>query len=108
MVNEEGRYTQEVGPNLVGEFVLTSGNNKVLEMIQEDIIHKEDYIHSYPYDWRTKQPVILRASQQWFINTDAIKERAIVSFMYIHFEDIRIVDYAGTVVSSRGSPKTDE
>ena len=29
---------------------------------------------SYPYDWRTKQPVVLRASRQWFINTDSLKE----------------------------------
>jgi len=32
--------------------------------------------HSYPIDWRTKQPVIIRASEQWFINTEKLKSSA--------------------------------
>lgn len=39
----------------------------------------EAFIHSYPYDWRTKKPVILRASEQWFINTGKVKERCVVN-----------------------------
>ena len=35
----------------------------------------ETITHSYPYDWRTKKPVLLRASKQWFINTDNLKVR---------------------------------
>lgn len=49
-------------------------------------MHIEDYVHSYPYDWRTKKPVILRASKQWFIDTSAIKNRAIVSHHEIIFQ----------------------
>lgn len=30
--------------------------------------------HSYPHDWRTKQPIIFRATDQWFASVDAIKE----------------------------------
>lgn len=33
--------------------------------------------HSYPIDWRTKKPVIIRASDQWFINTERLKSAAI-------------------------------
>jgi isoleucyl-tRNA synthetase len=29
------------------------------------------FVHSYPYDWRTKQPVMLRATEQWFVNLAA-------------------------------------
>ena len=36
-------------------------------------------MHSYPYDWRTKQPVVIRPSKQWFINTASLKEKAKVS-----------------------------
>ena len=50
----------------------------VLELLKENILHQEEFVHSYPYDWRTKKPVILRASQQWFINTEKIKENALV------------------------------
>ena len=31
------------------------------------------------YDWRTKQPVVLRASRQWFTNTDSLKEAALAA-----------------------------
>ena len=30
--------------------------------------------HSYPHDWRTKKPVIFRATPQWFASIDPIKE----------------------------------
>lgn len=33
--------------------------------------------HAYPIDWRTKKPVIVRASEQWFMNTEALKDKAI-------------------------------
>jgi len=27
-------------------------------------------VHSYPHDWRSKTPIIFRATEQWFINID--------------------------------------
>lgn len=34
----------------------------------------EPIVHSYPHDWRTKKPVIFRATPQWFASIDPIKE----------------------------------
>lgn len=48
-------------------------------MLKNDVLHKHSYVHSYPYDWRSKQPVIYRASKQWFVNTAALKQQSIVS-----------------------------
>ncbi len=31
--------------------------------------------HSYPHDWRTKQPVIFRATDQWFASIESLKEK---------------------------------
>jgi isoleucyl-tRNA synthetase len=39
--------------------------------------HSEAHTHSYPYDWRTKLPVILRGSKQWFVSTEQLKDRAL-------------------------------
>lgn len=85
MVDEAGCYTSEVGEDLKGKYVLNEGNEAILKLVQSDILQKEQYLHSYPYDWRTKKPVILRASKQWFINTDAIKDRAVVRQCYHNF-----------------------
>lgn len=78
MVDEAGCYTYKSNLHLHGKFVLDEGTEQVIKMISEDIVHREEYVHSYPYDWRTKKPIILRASQQWFVNTEAIKGKAIV------------------------------
>lgn len=40
------------------------------------LVKEEQCVHSYPYDWRTKQPVIIRPSRQWFINTASLKDKA--------------------------------
>lgn len=79
VLNERGQYSATAGSQLEGLHVLTEGKDKVLNLIQEDVICTEDYTHSYPYDWRTKKPVILKASQQWFIDTARIKPKALVS-----------------------------
>eukprot|EP00301_Raphidiophrys_heterophryoidea_P005169 c12200_g1_i1.p1 GENE.c12200_g1_i1~~c12200_g1_i1.p1 ORF type:complete len:1388 (+),score=335.82 c12200_g1_i1:36-4199(+) len=34
----------------------------------------EKHSHRYPYDWRTKKPVIFRATKQWFINLQSIEQ----------------------------------
>src|SRR5699024_8864888 len=33
-----------------------------------------DYEHSYPFDWRTKKPIIFRATPQWFASVDKIRD----------------------------------
>ena len=40
----------------------------VLDALQNGgfLVHSEDYIHRYPHDWRSKQPVIIRTTKQWF------------------------------------------
>ena len=30
--------------------------------------------HSYPHDWRTKKPIIFRATAQWFASIEAFRE----------------------------------
>lgn len=43
------------------------------------LLKEEDCVHSYPYDWRAGQPVIILPSKQWFINTASLKDKAKVS-----------------------------
>ncbi|XP_017015792.2 isoleucine--tRNA ligase, mitochondrial [Drosophila takahashii] len=76
LVNEEGIYTREAPPFLRGKSVLEQGNPLVLEHITNDVVSSTTMEHSYPIDWRTKQPVIIRASEQWFINTEKLKSTA--------------------------------
>ena len=46
-------------------------NEKILDLLGEALVHKEDITHSYPHCWRTHKPVIFRATKQWFITIDS-------------------------------------
>ncbi|XP_061481155.1 isoleucine--tRNA ligase, mitochondrial isoform X3 [Rhineura floridana] len=78
LVDEDGCFTEAAGSELQNKAVLEEGNEAVIQMLQgaKSLLKEEKYIHSYPYDWRTKKPVIIRASKQWFINTANLKASA--------------------------------
>ncbi|KAL5293101.1 IARS2 family protein [Megaselia abdita] len=76
LVNEEGRYSSNAPDFLVGKHVIEEGNELVISKLEDDLLFKGTFCHSYPIDWRTKKPVIIRASEQWFMNTDSLKTKA--------------------------------
>uniref|UniRef100_A0A182TE99 isoleucine--tRNA ligase n=1 Tax=Anopheles melas TaxID=34690 RepID=A0A182TE99_9DIPT len=84
LIDERGRYTDRAPPFLHGKYALTEGNQLVTEALAGSTLKLTTLVHSYPIDWRTKQPVMLRASDQWFIDTDSLKQRAL--------EEIKSVD----------------
>ena len=43
------------------------------------------YVHSYPYDWRSKKPVIIRSTPQWFTNLEDLKKLALDSLTDVKF-----------------------
>ncbi|NWZ99484.1 SYIM protein, partial [Nesospiza acunhae] len=78
LVDESGYFTEAAGPELKNKNVLEEGNEAVMKMLQAagSLLKEEKYVHSYPYDWRTKKPIIIRASKQWFVNTADVKAAA--------------------------------
>lgn len=72
---------------LRGKPVLTEGNRAVLEYLRSHgrILGEHAYTHRYPYDWRSKQPVILRATEQWFADVGKIREAALKSLESVRF-----------------------
>ncbi len=52
-------------------------NLKIIERAKElGFMLKVDSItHSYPHDWRTKKPVIFRATSQWFCSIEKIRDK---------------------------------
>ncbi|MBN3324679.1 SYIM protein, partial [Atractosteus spatula] len=78
LVDEEGRFLEQAGPELCGKEVLDQGSHTVISILKDAgaLVQEEQCVHSYPYDWRTKKPVVIRPSKQWFINTASLKDRA--------------------------------
>ncbi|CAL8271749.1 unnamed protein product [Merluccius merluccius] len=76
IVDEDGRFTELAGPELANLYAMDEGTEKGADMCSEAPIRVPSCVHSYPYDWRTKRPVMIRPSQQWFINTASLKDKA--------------------------------
>jgi isoleucyl-tRNA synthetase len=76
-----GTYDDSVPESFRGMKV-TEANAVVLDRLKElgILLHHEDYTHSYPHCWRSKTPVIFRATEQWFIAMDSeygLRERTL-------------------------------
>ena len=39
------------------------------------LLKLEFITHQYPHDWRTKKPVIFRATEQWFASIDGFRDK---------------------------------
>lgn len=58
--DDKGRFTKEAGEGLAGKDAFTDGITAVIDMLGDKIVSQSSYTHKYPYDWRTKKPVMLR------------------------------------------------
>ncbi|MGI8917038.1 MAG: isoleucine--tRNA ligase [Pyrinomonadaceae bacterium] len=69
-VDNAGHFTPEV-EHFAGWGVFDA-NSKIVEFMRERdvLLFTENYEHRYPHCWRCKNPVIFRATPQWFISMD--------------------------------------
>jgi len=73
-----GRFDSTT-PNWLTGLSVWEGNGKVIEKLKEaDVLFAEEkYVHSYPHDWRSKKPIIFRATEQWFVKMDTLRDKAL-------------------------------
>ena len=76
-VDDRGYQTADAG-KYAGMFYKES-NDAILADMKESgaLFASEEVVHSYPHCWRCKQPIIFRATPQWFCSVDAFKEEAV-------------------------------
>jgi len=69
-VDATGIFTDEAG-ELAGQHI-KKGNDYIMNRLETAgaLLYKTDFTHSYPHCWRCKEPVIFRATEQWFVNLD--------------------------------------
>lgn len=84
-VDDLGYFTEEA-EGLEGVFY-DDANPIISDWLEEKgLLLKLDFItHSYPHDWRTKKPVIFRATPQWFASIDDFRDEML--------EAIKTVDW---------------
>ena len=76
-VDDQGRHTDYAG-KYAG--LRTEESNPIIlaDMRQSGMLFaSEEIVHSYPHCWRCKNPIIFRATPQWFCSVDSFKEEAV-------------------------------
>ena len=74
-VDDDGRFTAEAG-RYAGEQVPQVNRRIIADLAADGSLVKEQVLnHSYPHCWRCKEPVMYRATAQWFISMDNLQLR---------------------------------
>ncbi|MEK7297184.1 MAG: class I tRNA ligase family protein, partial [Planctomycetota bacterium] len=70
-VDEKGVFTAEAG-EFAGLSILKEGNDAIIKTLESTgaLLDKKEIAHSYPHCWRCDDPVIFRATEQWFVSLD--------------------------------------
>ena len=80
-VDDGGRFTDEV-PEFAGQKV-EAANPGIIELLRQKgkLLKVEETSHSYPHCWRCKQPIIFRATEQWFISMEknGLRQKALAA-----------------------------
>ncbi len=74
-VDGDGKYTKNV--SLFEGIHIFKANPIVIEKLKEQkkLLKNGELIHSYPHSWRSKAPLVHRATPQWFISMESHKLR---------------------------------
>ena len=86
-MDAQGRFTKEVpDPDLVGMFY-DNANKVVADKLEKAgaLLKLSFFTHSYPHDWRTKKPVIYRATTQWFASIDKFRDQILAEIEKANF-----------------------
>jgi len=79
-VDDRGRFAGSGVEAIEGQFVFKA-NKTIIDMMREsgDLLYEEKITHSYPHCWRCKNPVLFRATEQWFISMEhnALRDRCV-------------------------------
>jgi len=69
-VNSKGVFTEDGAP-FTSQHVFKANEQIIADLKNRGLLFAQENIqHSYPHCWRCKNPIISRATQQWFLNID--------------------------------------
>ncbi|HGI1928114.1 TPA: isoleucine--tRNA ligase [Streptococcus agalactiae] len=84
-VDSRGLMMENAGPDFEGQFY-----DKVTPLVKEklgDLLLASEVInHSYPFDWRTKKPIIWRAVPQWFASVSKFRQEILDEIEKTNFQ----------------------
>ena len=86
-MDDKGCFTADINdPDLAGLFY-DDANKVVSEKLKKsgNLLKLSFFTHSYPHDWRTKKPVIYRATTQWFASVAKFRQQILDQIDQVKF-----------------------
>ncbi len=84
-VDPSGRFTAEAG-KYAGMPIREANEVIVEDLRSKGLLWKEGMVeHSYPHCWRCKTPLLLRATDQWFVKVTAFKKKMLAENKKVHW-----------------------
>lgn len=78
-VDNEGKFTEEYAP--MKGVLVWDANDEIIKVLRERklLVHSARLEHSYPHCWRCHNPILFRATEQWFMNVEHrnLRQRAL-------------------------------
>ncbi len=80
-LDSKGIWTEIVGDKDLEGIPYYKGNKIVIDKLEAcgALLAQEDIQHSYPHCWRCKNPVIYRATPQWFVKVDKFRAQTLAA-----------------------------
>lgn len=84
-VDDKGYQTEEAGPYAGMRYDVS--NTKIVEDMKESgaLFASEVFTHSYPHCWRCGNPIIFRATPQWFCSVSKFRDEAIEACRHVQW-----------------------
>lgn len=78
-IDQYGKYDKSINDSELEGMFYVDANDVVINRLKEHdaLLYSEKIVHSAAHDWRTKKPVIYRATAQWFVNLEKIQDKII-------------------------------
>ena len=104
-LDSRGIWTEAVKDKDLEGVPYYKGNSIVIEKLQNcgALLAQQDINHSYPHCWRCKNPVIYRATPQWFVKVDKFRDKTLEAI-----KDVKWIPASGEArISNMVAGRTD-
>ncbi len=77
-VDASGKFTEQAG-QFEGMFIFDANGPIIKTLVEKQrLLAKGSIRHQYAHCWRCKNPIIYRATKQWFASIDAFRDKALM------------------------------
>lgn len=104
VVTVDAKGVQRKGAGPFENMYYAKSNDEIAHYLADNdlLVYAEDIVHSYPHCWRCKNPIIFRATDQWFASIDGFREKALKEISKVKWNPKWGEDRIKSMVEERG------